>query len=128
MELLEKRVKSRFSHRQIHLCPKFSLDDYVAVFRMYLLLRDDVVADADFVSRWNRRVDVGGTVSLLAQLLGTAHKCCVTNSEDNVLTPYTCYDSSVLPNVDAAGRDMTCARPSRAELQQLHCLRRIHSN
>lgn len=57
LELLEKRVKSRFSHRQIHLCPKFSMDDYVAIFRMYLQLPDSIDADADFISRWNSRVE-----------------------------------------------------------------------
>lgn len=58
LELLEKRVKSRFSHRQIHLCPKFSLKDYVAVFQMYLRLPDDVDADAAFIDKWNSRVEV----------------------------------------------------------------------
>jgi len=58
LELLEKRVKSRFSHRQIHLCPKFSLEDYVAIFRMYLRLPDDIEADVSYISQWNSRVEV----------------------------------------------------------------------
>ena len=58
LELLEKRVKSRFSHRQIHLCPKFSLEDYVAIFQMYLRLPNDMEADAKFVRQWNSRVEV----------------------------------------------------------------------
>ena len=58
LELLEKRVKSRFSHRHIHLCPKFSLDDYIAIFCMYLRLPDNVNADVDFISQWNSRVEV----------------------------------------------------------------------
>lgn len=51
-------MKSRFSHRQIHLCPKFSLKDYVAIFQMYLRLPDDIDADADFINQWNSRVEV----------------------------------------------------------------------
>ena len=58
LELLEKRVKSRFSHRQIHLCPKFSVDDYIAIFQMYLRLPDDIDTDDNFVTQWNSRVEV----------------------------------------------------------------------
>jgi len=71
LELLEKRVKSRFSHRQIHLCPRFLLEDYVAVFLMYLRLPDDLEADASFVRRWNSRVEVGSVLLLAVLVLVT---------------------------------------------------------
>ncbi|XP_037079192.1 origin recognition complex subunit 4-like, partial [Pollicipes pollicipes] len=38
LELLEKRVKSRFSHRQLHLFGAGRLADWLAVVRSYLLL------------------------------------------------------------------------------------------
>jgi len=34
------------------------MDDYVAIFRMYLRLPDTIDAGADFVSQWNSRVEV----------------------------------------------------------------------
>ncbi|XP_042202117.1 origin recognition complex subunit 4-like [Callorhinchus milii] len=55
LELLEKRVKSRFSHRQIHVfpCPKF--DDYVAAFCQTLTL-PQAFPDVAFAKSWNDSV------------------------------------------------------------------------
>ncbi|KAJ1839986.1 origin recognition complex subunit 4 [Coemansia sp. RSA 2703] len=36
MDLLEKRVKSRFSHRQIHVCNAKTLDDFISIARVAL--------------------------------------------------------------------------------------------
>ncbi|CAN2389041.1 DNA replication origin binding [Pristimantis euphronides] len=52
MELLEKRVKSRFSHRQIHLLNSFSFSDYQEVFKDLLSLAPDF-PDAEFAEEWN---------------------------------------------------------------------------
>ncbi|KAK3865693.1 hypothetical protein Pcinc_028721 [Petrolisthes cinctipes] len=61
IELLEKRVKSRFSHRQIHLFPPDAFDPhYLATFTHLLTLPDDDGDNAfprkDFARRWNSDV------------------------------------------------------------------------
>ena len=38
IELLEKRVKSRFSHRQIYLYPSNKFEDYLKITKDILLL------------------------------------------------------------------------------------------
>ena len=59
LELLEKRVKSRFSHRQINLCPSFSFDEYISLFQSYLMLPTDSTSISfDFIKQWNQRVQV----------------------------------------------------------------------
>ncbi|KAG9477593.1 hypothetical protein GDO78_002795 [Eleutherodactylus coqui] len=52
MELLEKRVKSRFSHRQIHLLNAFSFSDYQDVCKDLLSLAPGF-PDAQFSEEWN---------------------------------------------------------------------------
>ncbi|XP_066519410.1 origin recognition complex subunit 4 isoform X2 [Hoplias malabaricus] len=52
LELLEKRVKSRFSHRQIHLLSSMSFSQYQDVFRSELTLADDF-PDSKFSQEWN---------------------------------------------------------------------------
>jgi len=58
LELLEKRVKSRFSHRQIHLSPGYSFDGYVSLFQSYLTLPKDADIPSEFTQSWNLRVEV----------------------------------------------------------------------
>nr|XP_021332500.1 origin recognition complex subunit 4 isoform X2 [Danio rerio] len=55
LELLEKRVKSRFSHRQIHLFSSLSFSQYVDVVRLQLSLPQDF-PDHRFSSQWNQSV------------------------------------------------------------------------
>ncbi|XP_033724735.1 origin recognition complex subunit 4-like [Pecten maximus] len=55
VELLEKRVKSRFSHRQIHLFNNITLGDYTNLFITYLSLPDDFT-DRKFVKAWNQHI------------------------------------------------------------------------
>ncbi|KAI9501016.1 origin recognition complex subunit 4 C-terminus-domain-containing protein [Coemansia spiralis] len=65
MDLLEKRVKSRFSHRQIHVHYMQSLDDFTSIARaaLHLPLSDNINNDNNatfseiYVSRFNSRVD-----------------------------------------------------------------------
>ncbi|XP_016345040.1 origin recognition complex subunit 4 [Sinocyclocheilus anshuiensis] len=55
LELLEKRVKSRFSHRQIHLFSSLSFGQYVDVVRAQLSLPPDF-PDPKFSDEWNHSV------------------------------------------------------------------------
>ena len=57
LELLEKRVKSRFSHRQLHLLPTWKFDDYLEIFQLYLKLPPDF-PDKQYVKHWNQKVEV----------------------------------------------------------------------
>ncbi|XP_041487329.1 origin recognition complex subunit 4 isoform X2 [Microtus oregoni] len=52
LELLEKRVKSRFSHRQIHLMNSFGFPQYVKIFKEQLSLPPEF-PDKVFAERWN---------------------------------------------------------------------------
>ncbi|XP_004346747.2 hypothetical protein CAOG_05062 [Capsaspora owczarzaki ATCC 30864] len=54
IELLEKRVKSRFSHRQIHFLHNFGFDEYLSIARNSLLIAG---AEHDAaISAWNAQV------------------------------------------------------------------------
>ncbi|XP_022045000.2 origin recognition complex subunit 4 [Acanthochromis polyacanthus] len=55
LELLEKRVKSRFSHRQIHLLNSFGFPQYLQTVRTQLSLPDDFT-DRGFAQDWNSSV------------------------------------------------------------------------
>lgn len=57
LELLEKRVKSRFSHRQIHIFPCPEFDDYVAAFCQTLTL-PQAFPDVAFAKSWNDSVQM----------------------------------------------------------------------
>lgn len=54
MDLLEKRVKSRFSHRQIYVQYPQKLDDFLRVARVALHVTD---VDDSFTNKFNRRVN-----------------------------------------------------------------------
>ncbi|NP_001081561.1 origin recognition complex subunit 4 [Xenopus laevis] len=55
MELLEKRVKSRFSHRQIHLLNSFSFSQYQQIFQEKLSLPASF-PDSQFAEKWNESI------------------------------------------------------------------------
>eukprot|EP00079_Xenopus_tropicalis_P038797 XP_017952568.1 PREDICTED: origin recognition complex subunit 4 isoform X2 [Xenopus tropicalis] len=55
MELLEKRVKSRFSHRQIHLLNSFSFIQYLEIFQEKLFLPASF-PDSQFAEKWNESI------------------------------------------------------------------------
>lgn len=57
LELLEKRVKSRFSHRQIHLLGSMSFSQYLETAASQLSLPPDF-PDAKFANEWNTSVKV----------------------------------------------------------------------
>ncbi|XP_010073343.1 PREDICTED: origin recognition complex subunit 4 [Pterocles gutturalis] len=52
LELLEKRVKSRFSHRQIYLKNSFDFKQYIRIFKEQLSLP----ANESFAQKWNNNV------------------------------------------------------------------------
>lgn len=55
VELLEKRVKSRFSHRQIHLFNSETFEDYMEVVRSVLALPSNF-KDRQFVQAWSSHI------------------------------------------------------------------------
>lgn len=57
LELLEKRVKSRFSHRQIHLLSSLGFSQYRDAFRSELTLLDDF-PNSKFSQEWNLGISV----------------------------------------------------------------------
>ncbi|KAM4667724.1 origin recognition complex subunit 4 isoform 2-T3 [Amazona ochrocephala] len=55
LELLEKRVKSRFSHRQIYLMNSFDFKQYIMIFKKQLALPAEF-PDESFAQKWNTNV------------------------------------------------------------------------
>ncbi|XP_069472611.1 origin recognition complex subunit 4 isoform X2 [Ambystoma mexicanum] len=53
LELLEKRVKSRFSHRQIHLLNAFNFSQFLKIFQEQLSLPAEF-PDVNFAQKWNQ--------------------------------------------------------------------------
>ena len=64
MELLEKRVKSRFSHRQILLFPLTDFDGYVGLARTLLSLPDSF-EDQQYRRQWQEQLEVPTEKQLL---------------------------------------------------------------
>nr|XP_022335108.1 origin recognition complex subunit 4-like isoform X2 [Crassostrea virginica] len=56
IELLEKRVKSRFSHRQIHLFNSQTFQDFIVIFKNLLQL-DAKFPDQTFSGSWNHHIE-----------------------------------------------------------------------
>ncbi|XP_064574704.1 origin recognition complex subunit 4 isoform X3 [Zonotrichia leucophrys gambelii] len=57
LELLEKRVKSRFSHRQIYLLNSFDFKQYMKIFKKQLSLPAEF-PDESFAQKWNNNVQM----------------------------------------------------------------------
>ncbi len=57
IELLEKRVKSRFSHRQLHLLPSWTQQEYNTVAHNYISLPKDFI-DPKYAKQWNAQLKV----------------------------------------------------------------------
>ncbi|NWW09120.1 ORC4 protein, partial [Oreocharis arfaki] len=55
LELLEKRVKSRFSHRQIYVMNSFDFKQYINIFKKQLSLPAEF-PDESFAQKWNNNV------------------------------------------------------------------------
>uniref|UniRef100_A0A3B5QHW4 Origin recognition complex subunit 4 n=1 Tax=Xiphophorus maculatus TaxID=8083 RepID=A0A3B5QHW4_XIPMA len=91
LELLEKRVKSRFSHRQIHLLSKLTFPQYLERVRDQLSLPDDFL-DGKFAQEWNAavtmlclsRVSVARPSITPADLLD-ASRLCLADANANML-------------------------------------------
>lgn len=57
LELLEKRVKSRFSHRRIYLMNSFAFKQYIRIFKEQLSLPAEF-PDKAFAQKWNSNIQV----------------------------------------------------------------------
>ncbi|KAJ2836470.1 origin recognition complex subunit 4 [Coemansia erecta] len=70
MDLLEKRVKSRFSHRQIHVSNAKALEDFVDIARVALSIDDNEhrVTNA-FAESFNRNVSAILTTDFVASFI-----------------------------------------------------------
>ena len=55
LELLEKRVKSRFSHRRIYLMNSFAFKQYIRIFKEQLSLPAEF-PDKAFAQKWNSNI------------------------------------------------------------------------
>ncbi|XP_060568327.1 origin recognition complex subunit 4-like [Ruditapes philippinarum] len=55
IELLEKRVKSRFSHRQLHMFNSLTFMEYQHLFTVILSLQDDF-PDQKVAANWNKHI------------------------------------------------------------------------
>lgn len=64
LELLEKRVKSRFSHRFLHLLPTHEFDNYLEVCQDVLSLPANF-GPGKMVKEWNKHVEVFKSTSAL---------------------------------------------------------------
>jgi len=56
IELLEKRVKSRFSHRMVHMFREMSYGDMIEIFRSYITL-PTTTKRLGYNHQWNDRID-----------------------------------------------------------------------
>lgn len=57
IELLEKRVKSRFSHRQVYFLNNYNFDQYCDICMLYLTL-DRKLPHRDYVKEWNSHIEM----------------------------------------------------------------------
>lgn len=57
ISLFEKRVRSRFSHRQIYLLAKPSLEQFKETFKNLLLLKPGNGLKPIYVRSWNKSID-----------------------------------------------------------------------
>ncbi|XP_071535723.1 origin recognition complex subunit 4 isoform X1 [Panulirus ornatus] len=73
IELLEKRVKSRFSHRQIHLYPADKFDPHYLNTFKHLLELPFSFPHKNFAQKWNSDVAVLAKDSLVIQVLKRLH-------------------------------------------------------
>lgn len=72
IELLEKRVKSRFSHRQIHLFPVGKFDSYLDTFKLLMQLPSSFL-HKDFAKSWNSHIEAMAKDTNVSSLLKRQH-------------------------------------------------------
>ncbi|XP_063424635.1 origin recognition complex subunit 4-like [Mytilus trossulus] len=56
IELLEKRVKSRFSHRQVYFLNNYSFQNFCDICMSYLRI-ESKPGSGDFIKEWNKQVE-----------------------------------------------------------------------
>uniref|UniRef100_A0A8C6B5M8 Origin recognition complex subunit 4 n=1 Tax=Monodon monoceros TaxID=40151 RepID=A0A8C6B5M8_MONMO len=101
LELLDKRVKSRFFHWQIHLMNSFGFPQYLKIFREQLSL-SAVFPDKIFAEKWNEKAqnlsedrsvqevlqkhfNVSKNLRSLHMLLRLANQLCSVDSKANIV-------------------------------------------
>lgn len=101
VELLEKRVKSRFSHRQVHLFSNLTVEKYTALCSTYLSL-DLTFPHKNFADQWNTNVQ---TVLAEESVRNIIHRqfSLTTNVRDllSLLTPIICGLNPEHPQIGA---------------------------
>lgn len=99
IELLEKRVKSRFSHRQIYLCNRSTFQNYVEEFVQCLHLPNDfckgVKGQKAFVKKWNNHVKDLTKNSYVAEILSKQYDLCkeVPALHQLLMLPVSCLSA-----------------------------------
>lgn len=90
IELLEKRVKSRFSHRQVYLFSNLTVEKYVDVCASYLSL-DHSFPHSQFADHWNSNVQAVLSEEAVRSILHRQFSL-TTNVRDliSLLTPVIC--------------------------------------
>lgn len=86
LELLEKRVKSRFSHRQIHLLSNLTFTEYLERVQTQLCLPDDF-PDSKFAQDWNDSIQVNRGTDLDSITNGGSNN---TTCGSSRFTRFTC--------------------------------------
>ena len=79
LELLEKRVKSRFCHRQLYVGSEWTSKEYACAFGEILLLKSDDCGNEvtdEFRAEWNSSVDVLVKNDQIVKMLGRLYKLC----------------------------------------------------
>jgi len=62
LQMLEKRVKSRFSHRQIHLFPSDKFDPhYLQILKLLLKMPDSMEQQGSYFKAWNNSIETLAT-------------------------------------------------------------------
>ncbi|XP_034987049.2 origin recognition complex subunit 4 isoform X3 [Zootoca vivipara] len=91
LELMEKRVKSRFSHRQIYLMNSFDFKKYLNICKEQLSLRAEF-PEKSFIQKWNKNVQMLASSSITvshpyinASNLLEAGKHCRMDSKANIV-------------------------------------------
>ncbi|XP_060135608.1 origin recognition complex subunit 4 isoform X1 [Zootoca vivipara] len=79
LELMEKRVKSRFSHRQIYLMNSFDFKKYLNICKEQLSLRAEF-PEKSFIQKWNKNVQKTKRYKMYCRINSIVVKICGLSS------------------------------------------------
>lgn len=101
ISLFEKRVRSRFSHRQIYLLCKPNVDNFQKIFQNMLSIQMIRGLKAMYVRSWNKSIE-----DLMNEPLvqGTLRKLFYMNARprllQNILVSLSFYDSNIIDSAE----------------------------